>query len=211
MQQSLRDAAQLTLVREVDAGPLIAARAAFEAGAGAPAPRVPYDVLLARALARALLAHPALNAAVEGDEIVVYDEAHVGVAVALPDDGGLVVPVLRHPAQRSVPDLARDLEALARRAREHRLRSEELEGATATLTNLGGYGVDSFTPILDPPQSVILGVGRIAPRPFAGEDGGLSVRPTVHLCLTFDHRVADGAVAAGLLDAVVKECAALTT
>jgi pyruvate/2-oxoglutarate dehydrogenase complex dihydrolipoamide acyltransferase (E2) component len=209
MQQSLRDAAQLTLVREVDAGPLIAARKAFQAGAGSSIDRIPYDVLLARALARALLAHPALNAAVEGDQIVVYEEAHVGVAVALPNDGGLVVPVLRHPAQRPVPDLARELDDLASRAREHRLRTEELEGATATLTNLGSYGVDSFTPILDPPQSVILGVGRIAPRPFAGEDGALGVRPTVHLCLTFDHRVADGATAARLLDVVVTELAAL--
>jgi pyruvate dehydrogenase E2 component (dihydrolipoamide acetyltransferase) len=205
MQQSLATTAQLTLAREIDATPLVAARDAL--AAASPDVRVSYDALLAKALAAALLEQPALNAAVEGDAILVFGEVHVGVAVAVPD--GLVVPVLRDPAHRPIVDLAREIEGLVARARQGRLRPEDMEEGTVTLTNLGAHHVDTFTPILNPPQSAILGVGRIAPRPFVGQDGQLTVRPTVHLSLTFDHRVADGATAAALLEAIAARCAAL--
>lgn len=209
MQHSLAAAAQLTLTREVDATPLVRAREALLARAAAEGLRVPYDALLAKALAAALLEQPALNAVIEGGEILLLADVHVGVAVAL--DARLVVPVLRDAGRRPALELARELAQLVERAREGRLRSQDMEGGTATLTNLGAYQVDAFTPILNPPESVMLGVGRIAPRPFVAEDGSLAVRPTVHLSLTFDHRVADGAVAATLLERVVAHWSALAT
>ena len=201
MQHSLTSTAQLTLTREVDARPLVQARELLVARAAAEGVRVSYDVLLAKSLAAGLLAHPALNATIEGEAVVLLAEAHIGVAVAV--EGGLVVPVLRDAAHRPALDLARELTGLTDRARQGRLQPSEMEGGTATLTNLGAYHIDAFTPILNPPQSAILGVGSIAPRPAVTEDGGLIVRPTVHLSLTFDHRVADGVAAATLLESMV--------
>ncbi|MDE2992510.1 MAG: dihydrolipoamide acetyltransferase family protein [Chloroflexota bacterium] len=203
MQHSLTSAAQLTLTREVDARPLVQAREQLVASAADEGMRVSYDVLLAKSLAAALLAHPALNATIEGDEIVQLAEAHIGVAVAVED--GLVVPVLRDAAHRPALDLARELTGLTDRARQGRLQPSEMAGGTATLTNLGAYHIDAFTPIINPPQSAILGVGSIAPRPVVDEDGALTVRPTVHLSLTFDHRVADGVAAATLLESMVSQ------
>ena len=203
MQHSLTSTAQLTLTREVDACPLVQARELLVAGAAAEGLRVSYDVLLAKSLAAALLAHPALNATIEGEAVVLLAEAHIGVAVAVED--GLVVPVLRDAAHRPALDLARELTGLTDRARQGRLQPSEMEGGTATLTNLGAYHIDAFTPIINPPQSAILGVGSIAPRPAVGEDGALTVRPTVHLNLTFDHRVADGVAAATLLESMVSQ------
>ena len=196
MTASLATGAQLTLSREVDAATLVAARAAGRSSFEA----LPYDAFIARALATALAEAPALNAAVDGDEIVTFATVNVGVAVAL--DGGLVVPVLRDVASRPLLELARELVDLTARARAGRLTPDDLADGTVTLTNLGGQGVDVFTPILNPPQSAILGVGRIAPRPVVVAGDALAARPTVHLSLTFDHRVADGVPAAQLLDRV---------
>lgn len=203
MQHSLTSTAQLTLTREVDAHPLVEARERLVASAADEGVRVSYDVLLAKSLAAALLAHPALNATIEGNEVVLLAEAHIGVAVAVED--GLVVPVLRDAAHRPALDLARELTGLTDRARQGRLQPSEMEGGTATLTNLGAYHIDAFTPIINPPQSAILGVGSIAPRPAVGEDGALTVQPTVHLSLTFDHRVADGVAAATLLESMISQ------
>ncbi|HEY3111415.1 MAG TPA: dihydrolipoamide acetyltransferase family protein [Chloroflexota bacterium] len=196
MTASLATGAQLTLSREVDAAALVAARAAGRSSFEA----LPYDAFIARALATALAEAPALNAVVEGDEIVTFATVNVGVAVAL--DGGLVAPVLRDAASRPLLELARELVELTARARAGRLTPDDLADGTVTLTNLGGQGVDVFTPILNPPQSAILGVGRIAPRPVVVAGDALAARPTVHLSLTFDHRVADGVPAAQLLERV---------
>jgi pyruvate dehydrogenase E2 component (dihydrolipoamide acetyltransferase) len=198
MTASLATGAQLTLSREVDASALVAAREASKGTFGA----LPYDAYFVRALALALAEEPTLNASVEGDEIVVYGAVQVGVAVALP--GGLVVPVVRDAARASLDEVARQIADLTARARAGRLSPDDLAGGTVTITNLGGYGVDVFTPILNPPQSAILGVGRIAPRPVVVAGGALAARPTVHLSLTFDHRVADGAPAAELLGRVAE-------
>ncbi len=203
MQHSLTSTAQLTLTREVDARPLVQARELLVARAAGEGVHVSYDVLLAKSLAAALLEHPALNAVIEGEEVVLLGEVHIGVAVAVED--GLVVPVLRDAAHRPALDLARELTGLTDRARQGRLQPREMEGGTATLTNLGALHIDAFTPIINPPQSAILGVGNIAPRPAVAEDGALTVRPTVHLSLTFDHRVADGVAAATLLESMVSQ------
>lgn len=203
MQESLRSSAQLTLTREVDAHPLVQVRKRVLASATNEGIQVSYDALLAKSLARALVDHPALNAMIQGDEVILLGDAHVGVAVAV--DDGLVVPVLREAANRPVLDLARELTELVERARLGCLQPHEMENGTITLTNLGAYKVDTFTPILNPPQSAILGVGKIAPRPWVGNDGDLTVRTTVHLSLTFDHRAADGVAAATLLERIVAQ------
>jgi pyruvate dehydrogenase E2 component (dihydrolipoamide acetyltransferase) len=197
MTRSLASGAQLTLTREVDASALVTARRALRSSLD----ELPYDAFFVRALARALADDPALNAVVEGDEILVLADVHVGVAVAVP--GGLLVPVVRDAATRPLAALARDVADLAERARAGRLSPDDLAGGTVTITNLGAQGVDVFTPILNPPQSAILGIGRIAPRPVALGDA-LAVRPTVHLSLTFDHRVADGVPAAELLTRIAR-------
>ena len=198
LKHSLATAVSTTLTREADAGVLVAARQRLaEAMGGAP----PYDALFIKLLAVALRERPALNAILADDAIVIFDEVHVGFAVAVP--GGLVVPVIHDADVAPLAAIARALHELTERAGAGRLRPADVEGGTATITNLGGYGIDAFTPILNPPQSVILGIGRIARRPVV-RDANLAVGETCVLSLTFDHRIADGIPAAQLLDAVVR-------
>jgi pyruvate dehydrogenase E2 component (dihydrolipoamide acetyltransferase) len=123
--------------------------------------------------------------------------AHVGVAVALEPEG-LVVPVLRDADTRSLRELTADLLRLADKARQGRLSPDEMQGGVFTLTNLGAYRIDGFTPIINPPETAILGVGRIADKP-AVVDGRVEPRTQCTLSLSFDHRVVDGAPAAAFL------------
>ena len=199
MMASLASAAQLTIMREVDASALVQARQALVARAGELGVRVSYDAILAKVLAAALKEQPILNAVIEGEEIVVLEDVNVGIATATP--AGLVVPVLRGADSLSLVAIARLIDELAARAANGKLLPDEMTGGTVTISNIGLFGIDTFTPILNPPESAILGVGRIAPRPVViGE--GLFIRPTVHLSLTWDHRVADGAEAGQLVDRV---------
>ena len=198
LKRSLDTAASTTLTREAEAGVLVTARQRLAEKMGAA---LPYDALFIKLLAAALREHPELNAILESDSIVVFDEVHVGFAVAV--SGGLVVPVVHDADSAPLAEVVRAVQELRDRALAGRLRPADVEGGTATITNLGGYGVDAFTPILNAPQSVILGIGRIAQRPVV-RDAALAVGQTCALSLTFDHRVADGAPAAQLLDAVVR-------
>jgi pyruvate dehydrogenase E2 component (dihydrolipoamide acetyltransferase) len=191
MTASLRDSAQLTMMSEVDVTDLVRMRISRRRETGAS-----YVDLLVRACATALHAHPRLNASVQGDEIRTYRRVNIGIAVAV--DDGLIVPVLTDVACRSLEDIAASSRDLIDRARAARLEPAELAGATFTVTNLGGYGVDAFTPILDPPQVAILGVGRISERP-AHQAEGLDWRKLVTLSLTVDHRAVDGAPGAQFL------------
>jgi pyruvate dehydrogenase E2 component (dihydrolipoamide acetyltransferase) len=162
---------------------------------------IPWDALLVKIFAESLRERPELNAVIENGEILLLDEVHVGFAVSLP--GGLVVPVVRNADFRPLAEIAQDIRELADRARAGSLRPMDVLGGTATVTNLGAHGVDAFTPVLNPPQSAILGVGRIAERPVV-ENGKIAVGWTCMLSLTFDHRVTDGAPAADLLAAVAR-------
>jgi pyruvate dehydrogenase E2 component (dihydrolipoamide acetyltransferase) len=119
---------------------------------------------------------------------------------------GLLVPVVRHADTRRFVDVTADVLTLSERARNNQLQSADMAYGTATITNLGAYSVDAFSPIINPPQSVILGIGRIMPRPFVSE-GQLTVRDTCMLSLTCDHRVVDGAPAARLLDGFARRMA----
>lgn len=200
MMESLHQSAQLTLTTEVDMAEASRLRdevaPELERREGV---RPTYTDLVVRAVALALRDHPALNARWEGDGVRRLEEIHIGVAVAL--DEGLVVPVVRHADRLSLAQIAAAVRGLSERARAFRLRPEEIQGSTFTVTNLGMYDVDAFTPILNPPEAGILGVGRVHRRPVAVGDQ-VVIRPTMVLSLTFDHRVVDGAPAAQFLQRV---------
>jgi pyruvate dehydrogenase E2 component (dihydrolipoamide acetyltransferase) len=191
-------AVSLTLTREVRAEALVARKVAASERAGQP---VPYDAFFVKMLALALKKLPQLNATIEGSELLVFSEVNVGFAVAVEE--GLLVPVIRGADSMTLAETATAVSELTRKAREGILMPGDTVGGTATITNLGAYGVDEFTPVLNSPQSVILGIGRIQSRPVV-EGAAVLAGTTVVLSLTFDHRVADGATAAGLLDLVAQ-------
>ena len=195
--ESLHTMAQVTISREVNTSGLVARRATlaagFEAATGA---RLTYTDLLVEIVARLLHDHPLLNATLTDQGIVCPPAVHMGVAVALED--GLIVPVIRDAGSRSLAEIARDRADLAAKAQAGTLSLEEVEGGTFTISNLGSFGADAFTPIVNPPQCAILGIGRIVDKPVAVA-GRVEVRPMVWLSLTFDHRIVDGAPAARFL------------
>jgi pyruvate dehydrogenase E2 component (dihydrolipoamide acetyltransferase) len=163
-------------------------------------PKLPWDALIAKAAALALVDHPAVAAQwVDGQGLRQSEAAHLGIGVAVTlEPEGLVVPVLKDADARSLRELATDLLALVDKARAGRLSPVEMHGGTFTITNLGAYGIDGFTPIINPPETAILGVGRIADKPVV-VDGKIEARTMCTLSLSFDHRVVDGAPAAALL------------
>jgi pyruvate dehydrogenase E2 component (dihydrolipoamide acetyltransferase) len=161
-------------------------------------PRLPWDALIARAAGLALVDHTAvLGQWVDGQSIRTPEAVHVGVAVALEPEG-LVVPVLRDVATRSLRELAADLLGLVDKARAGRLGPAEMQDGAFTITNLGAYRVDGFTPIINPPETAILGVGRIADKAVV-VGGQVEARLMCTLSLSFDHRVVDGVPAAAFL------------
>ncbi|TRM80297.1 2-oxo acid dehydrogenase subunit E2, partial [Sulfolobus sp. A20-N-F6] len=143
-----------------------------------------------------LKTHPYLNATLEGDEIKILDEINIGIAVAL--DQGLIVPVIRNADKKSIVEISREAHQLADKARENKLSPDDVAMGTFTVSNLGMYDIDSFTPIINPPQTAILGVGRIKKSPIVVGDS-ISIGYTMWLSLTFDHRVLDGHTAAKFL------------
>jgi pyruvate dehydrogenase E2 component (dihydrolipoamide acetyltransferase) len=150
---------------------------------------VTYTDLILRALALTLPTHPFLNAAWADGQIRTYSEVHLGVAIA--SEQGLVVGIVHRAESMSLEEIARTRVGLGERARQNALSPEDVSNGTFTFTNLGMFGVDDFTPILNPPQSAILAAGAIVERPV-GEDGQIVLRPTLRLTLAVDHRVADG-------------------
>jgi pyruvate dehydrogenase E2 component (dihydrolipoamide acetyltransferase) len=195
--ESLRTTAQVTISREVEAGGLVTRRAQLAAGfEAATGLRLTYTDLLVQTVAGLLGEHPLLNATLTEQGIVVPDAVHMGVAVAL--DDGLIVPVIRDAGRRPLAEIARDRAELAAKAQAGTLSLDEVEGGTFTISNLGSFGADAFTPIVNPPQCAILGVGRIVDKPVV-VDGRVQVRPLLWLSLTFDHRIVDGAPAARFL------------
>ena len=200
MMESLHSTAQLTLTTDVDMEETVELRAEvgpeLERRAGV---HVSYTDLIVRAAAVALREHPAINVRWDGEGVRRITEIHIGIAVAL--DEGLVVPVVRRADQLTLAQISAASRDLSERARANKLKPEEMQGSTFTVTNLGMYDVDAFTPVLNPPEAAILGVGRLHRRPVAvGER--VEIRATMVLSLTFDHRVVDGAPAARFLQRV---------
>ena len=157
------------------------------------------DVLVKLA-AVALTRHTPVNATFSGEEIQRYPTPHVGIAVAAPQ--GLVVPVIRDAAHKTVQEIARVRADLVGRTRDNKLTLQDLEGGTFTISNLGMFGVEQFTAVLNPPQVAILAVGAVKDEPVV-RDGELEVAPILRLTLTCDHRAIDGADGAQFLQTLV--------
>jgi pyruvate dehydrogenase E2 component (dihydrolipoamide acetyltransferase) len=195
--QSWAQVAHVTEVMEVDMTEAVALRrrrlAAWEREFGV---RVSLNDFLTFAVSRTLRAFPDLNARLDGQEIKVLEDIHLGVAVATPE--GLIVPVMRHADQRSLWEIAGQSIQLAEKAHARKLSLDEVSGGTFTITNLGTYGIEIFTPIVNYPQCAILGVGRVAERPVV-MPGRIEARSIMYLSLSFDHRIIDGAPAAMFL------------
>ena len=158
--------------------------------------KLTFTDIIIKASGRAIEDFPIVNSSLEPDKIVIHDDVHIAVAVAI--DFGLVTPVIRSVRGKTLSAISQELKVLAEKARAGKLSPAELQGGTFTVTNLGAYGIDAFNPIINPPQSAILGVCRIAKRPVVVDDK-IEIRPMMNLCLTYDHRVIDGAPAAEFL------------
>lgn len=200
MLESAQTTAAVTLTTEVDATALVKLREELKAAFAPRGYAVPsYNDLFAKLTAVALQEHPLLNARWQGDEIILNKAVHIGIAVDTPE--GLLVPVVRNVHSQSVREIAAQSKALIEKALARKLSAAELQEGTFTITNLGIYNIDAFTPIINPPQCAILGIGRIVKKPaVVGEK--IKARDMVALSLTFDHRVVDGAPAARFLDLV---------
>jgi pyruvate dehydrogenase E2 component (dihydrolipoamide acetyltransferase) len=159
--------------------------------------RVSFNEILMKATAFALKQHPGINISLEGNEIVYHSNIHIGMAVAVPD--GLVVPVLRDVDQKGLAAIIREAKMIGKQAREGKLSPDDMQGSTFTISNLGMYAVDGFTPIINAPNAAILGVGRIQEKPVVILDGEVAVRSMMNISLSFDHRIIDGAPAAAFL------------
>jgi pyruvate dehydrogenase E2 component (dihydrolipoamide acetyltransferase) len=194
MVESLHNMAQLTMMMEVDVTELVKLREQLKADFD-----VTYTDFIVRAVAVTLKRHPIMNATLIGDEIHQLESVHIGVAVALQD--GLIVPVVRDADKMTVREIAREVRRLAQGAREGTLSVDEVTGGTFTITNLGNYDIDGFTPIINSPEASILGVGRIAERVVIHDDE-IARRKITVLSLTIDHRLIDGATGAEFMRSI---------
>ncbi|MEC0170968.1 dihydrolipoamide acetyltransferase family protein [Paenibacillus graminis] len=161
--------------------------------------KVTYTDLLVSIAAKALLEFPLLNCSIEGTEFVMRNYVNIGVAVGLEE--GLIVPVVKNAGQKGLAEISQEVKRLAAGARNNSLTSEELTGGTFTITNLGMYGMESFSPIINQPEVAILGVNAIVDTPVA-VNGEIVIRPLMNLSLTADHRAVDGAVAAQFMQKI---------
>ena len=157
----------------------------------------PLDLdIIVKATAEALKEHPRLNATLVNNEIRLLSEINVGTAMAVPD--GLLVPVIRQAAEKDLLSIAREIREMADKSRKGALSVDDMIGASFTITSLANYDIDAFTPIIDPPQVAILGVGRIVEKP-AVHNGEIAIRSMMFLSLAFDHRALDGVPAGEFL------------
>ncbi|MED4082309.1 dihydrolipoamide acetyltransferase family protein [Halalkalibacterium halodurans] len=200
MHGSLMQSAQLTMNMKADVTDLMALREEVNHTVQTRyGMKLTVTDFIARAVVLALQEHSNMNSAYIDEHIVTYEYVHLGMAVSLTQ--GLVVPVVQHAEALSVVELSKQIKSLSEQARTGKLQSDQLTGSTFTVTNLGAYGVDHFTPILNPPEAGILGVGVATDAPvFQG--GDWQTRTMLPLSLTFDHRIVDGAPAAEFLQTI---------
>ncbi|MBE3593371.1 MAG: 2-oxo acid dehydrogenase subunit E2, partial [Thermoanaerobacter sp.] len=197
MLQSLRETAQYTLGREIDVSALIKVRMELKQK-GSPANMTD---LIHKAVVQAIIENPVMQAVIDGDDMVVPVEVHLGFAVARGDE--LLVPVIKNAHILNLNEMAVERRRLTDAVLQGIIKPEELQGGTFTVTNLGTYGVDFFTPVLYPKQSAILGIGRIVERPVL-ENGNIRSAQFMTLSLTVDHQVINGAPAARFLNRLVE-------
>ena len=196
MAKSKREAPHFYLMMDIDMTAAAALRAKVNAEGQT---RIAFHDLLIRACAKALQENPAMNVAWGGDHIRQRQEVNIGLAVAL--DEGLIVPVIRNADRLTLAQTADESKRLIEKARSKRLTPSEYEGGCVTISNLGMYDVDSFIPVINPGESAILGVGRIAQKPVVVA-GAVEVRSMMSCTLSADHRAVDGAIAAKFLKRV---------
>ena len=196
---SLGRTAQLTLHTEACAVALVDLRDRLNNRLMVEEPRISYNAILTKIVATALRLHPRINASAEGDEIKVWQQIHIGFAME--SENGLLVPVIRNPDRKSISQINQELHELALKTRDGKLVPDDLANGTFTISNLGFADIDHFTPILRPPESALLGMGRIVERPVV-KDGQIIAQNRIGLSLTFDHRIIDGAPAARFLKTV---------
>ena len=196
MMTSLRNTAPVTLTCRCDATNLVALRQQLKAlGTDVVVPS--YNDIVVKLVAIALRSHPMLAGRWDGDRILVPEAIHIGIAVDT--DHGLLVPVIRDVSELSLFEVARQSRTLIEATRTRRLKSDDMQGGCFTLSNLGSFGIEAFTPIINYPETAVLGLGAIIREPAVLEDGQLGVREQMTLSLTFDHRVVDGASGARFL------------
>jgi pyruvate dehydrogenase E2 component (dihydrolipoamide acetyltransferase) len=202
--ESMQQAPHFYLTSVVAADELVAARARINEGLGAlaaarsdeAAPKVSVNDIVVKAVATALRAHPEVNVSFGGDKLIRHRRIHVGIAVALPD--GLIVPVIRDADTKTVTQISAETRDLATRARSGKLKPDEFTGSTFSVSNLGMFGVDQFTAVINPPEAAILAVGATKQEPVV-RDGQVVVGYTMAITLSVDHRALDGATGAKFL------------
>jgi pyruvate dehydrogenase E2 component (dihydrolipoamide acetyltransferase) len=198
MRQSLAESAQLTLHSSADARALLRLRKRVkEQGEALGIGNVTVNDMVMYAAVRALRRHPELNAHFLGDTIRRFNPVHLGFAVDTPR--GLLVPVVHNADGLTLSGLAAESARLGSAGREGTIEPDALSGGTFTVTNLGAFGIEYFTPVLNTPQVAILGVNTIQDKPVRGEEGGVELVPHIGFSLTIDHQAVDGAPAARFL------------
>jgi pyruvate dehydrogenase E2 component (dihydrolipoamide acetyltransferase) len=197
MMQSISNTAQYTENMEVDVSELVDLRERlkgdFERRFGL---KLTYTHLFVVIVAKALKEFPVMNAITEDGKIKVYDEINIGVAFALKE--GLIVPVIKNVETKGIVEVAFSLDEFGKKITQNTLTMDDVTGGTFTITNLGMFGIDNFTPIINYPQVAILGINRIVKKPVVIMDK-IELRNMMTLSLTSDHRIIDGAVAAQFL------------
>ena len=198
LSESYRNAVHVTVSREAEVEALVAASDTAEDGSDVDISL--FDVVL-QAVSRTLTEHPAFNATFDDDRHTIYEEHNLGVAVDI--EGGLVVPIIADTANRTIEEIAIERRRLTDRVLTGEFTMSDLEGGTFTVTNLGVLGIDSFTPVINPPQVAILGVNRVRERVVSINEE-VESRRHMNFDLSFDHRVVDGADAARFLETFVE-------
>ena len=197
--QSMQQAPHIYLTVDVQLDRLLALRAEVNAALEKQGIKVSVNDMLIKALGRALMAVPESNVTFAGDEMIRYERADISVAVSIP--GGLITPIVQDAAGKSLSAIAREMKDLAARAQEGKLKPEEFQGGTASISNMGMMGIKQFTAVINPPQSTILAIGAGEKRPWVTADGELGVATVMCATGSFDHRAVDGADGARLMAA----------
>ena len=183
---------------DIDAGPLMEAREELKsAGEGADAAKITVNDFVLKAAVQAAVKIPRVNASFDGDAIVQYADVDLGMAVAIED--GLLTPVIRAAQSKSLREISELAKDLAHRARNKRMKPEEFQGGTFTVSNLGGMGIDSFSAVINPPQGFILAIGKITKVPVIDDSDQIVVGHRMSITMSCDHRVIDGALGAEYL------------
>ncbi|HYR22985.1 MAG TPA: dihydrolipoamide acetyltransferase family protein, partial [Chthoniobacterales bacterium] len=196
--QSLGPVPHFYLTIEINATPLLTAREELKsAGEGADTSKITVNDFVLKAAVQAAVKVPRVNASFDGDAFVQYADVDLGIAVAIED--GLLTPVIRAAQNKSLREISEQVKDLASRARNKRMKPEEFQGGTFTVSNLGGMGIDSFSAVINPPQGFILAVGKVTKVPVIYDSDQIVVGHRMSITMSCDHRVIDGALGAEYL------------